>query len=152
MLYFVLLNMKKDANRAPDRFSSIIEKIKMERIRKQHISDVELDPSLNHFIWNGLHAIQYQIISGDCEDIAKLIPKRDYSLVISNIPHGFNYPNLEYDSEPYTYQVCSKVVTGFQEITTSPFWIFVTFHSNTQLELLLSSFNGKTKSRMQITW
>ena len=116
----------------------------MERMTKQCISDVELDPSLNHFIWNEIHTIQYQIISGDCEDIAKLIPKSDYSLVIAYIPHGFNIPNIKYDSDPYTYQLAfSKVVAGFLEVTKSPFWRFVTFHSHTQLGLLLSSFKEK---------
>ena len=80
---FILLNMKKDANGALDSFKSFIEKIKMERMRKQRLSDVEIYLSLNHFIWNGIHTIQYQIILGDCEDIAKIIPKRYYSLVIA---------------------------------------------------------------------
>ena len=42
--------MKKDENGAPDSFRSFMEKIKMENMRKQRLSDVELDPSLNHFI------------------------------------------------------------------------------------------------------
>ena len=49
--------MKKDENGPPDSFGSFIEKIKMERIRKKCLSDVEIDPSLNHFIWNGLLTI-----------------------------------------------------------------------------------------------
>ena len=95
---------------------------------------------------------QYQIIQGDCEDIAKLIPKREYALVIANIPHGFNFLDIEYDSEPYTYQDFSKLVTGFQEFRTSPLSRFVTFHSDTQFAMLLISFKGKEKSRMQLTW
>ena len=125
---FILLKMKKDANGAPDSFRSFIEKIKMEMMRKKRLSNVELDPSISHFIWNGFHTIQYQIIPGDCEDIAKLVPKIYYSLVIA-VPHGFNIPEVEYDSDPYSYQTFSKVVAGFLEVTTSPFWIFVTFHS-----------------------
>jgi hypothetical protein len=70
---------------------AFIEKIKLERLRKQRLRNVELDPTLTHFIWNGLDTIQYQIIQGDCEDIAKLIPKREYALVIADIPHGFNF-------------------------------------------------------------
>ncbi len=112
--------MKKDANGAPDSFRSFIEKIKMERLRKQHLSNVELHPSLTHFIWNGLDTVQYQVIQGDCENIAKLIPKRDYALVIADIPHGFNIPNIDYDSDPYTYQALSKVVARFVEVTSSP--------------------------------
>ena len=94
MLFRSLLKMKKDANGALDSFRSFIEKNKMERMKKQCLSDVEIDPNLNHFIWNGIHNIQYEIISCDCEDFEKLIPKRDYSLVIADIPHGFNIPNI----------------------------------------------------------
>ena len=121
MYLFISLKMKKDENGALDSFRSFIEKIKMENVRKQRLSDVELDPSLNHFIWNGLHTIQYQITSSDCEDTAKLIHKRDYSIVIADIPHGFNISNIEYDSDSYTYQYFSKLVAGFLEFTTSPF-------------------------------
>ena len=144
--------MKKEDNGAPDSFKTFIEKIKIERLRKQRINNVELDPTLNHFIWNGLDTIQYQVIQGDCEDIAKLVPKRDYALVIADIPHGFNIPNVCYDIDPYTYQAFNKLVAGFKEVTSSPLWRFVTFHSDTQLAMLLSSFKGKTNSRMQLTW
>ena len=144
--------MRKEDNGAPDSFKTFIEKIKIERLRKQRIKNVELDPTLNHFIWNGLDTIQYQVIQGDCEDIAKLIPKRDYALVIADIPHGFNTPIIDYDSDPYTYQALSKVVARFVEVTSSPLWRFVTFHSDTQLAMILSSFSGKTNSRIQLTW
>ena len=140
--------MRKEDNGAPDSFKTFIEKIKIERLRKQRIKNFELDPTLAHFIWNGLDTIQYQVIQGDCEDIAKLIPKRDYSLVIGDIPHGFPIPNIDYDSDPYTYQALSKVVAGFLEVTSSPLWRFVIFHSGTQLAMLLSSFRGETNSRM----
>lgn len=144
--------MKKDDNGAPTSFRTFIEKIKTERLRKQRVKNVKLDSTLIHFIWNGLDTVQYQVIQGDCEDIAKLIPKRDYALVIADIPHGFNIPNIDYDSDPYTYQALSKVVAGFVEVTSSPLWRFVTFHSDTQLAMILSSFKGKTNSRMQLTW
>ena len=74
------------------------------------------------------------------------------SIVIVDIPHGFNVPNIGYDSESFIYQAFNEVVTGFQEVTTPPLWRFVTFHSDTQLAMLLSSFKGKTNSRMQLTW
>ena len=144
--------MRKDENRAPDSFRTFIEKIKIKKLKKQCLRNVELDPTLTHFIWNGLDTIQYQVIQGDCEDIAKLIPKREYALVIPNITHGFNIPNIDYGSDPYTYQALSKVVVGFVEVTSSPLWRFLTFHLDTQLEMLLSRFNRKTYSRMHLTW
>ena len=128
--------------------SKVLLKKKMETLRKQCLRNVELDPTLTHFIWNGLDTIQYQIIQGGCEDIAKLIPKREYALFIANIPHGFKFPDIGYDSEPYTYQAFNKVVTRFQEVTTSSLWRFVTFHSDTRFSMLLTSFEGKSNSRM----
>ena len=144
--------MKKDDNGAPTSFITFIEKIKIERLRKQRVKNVELDPTLTHFIWNGLDTIQYQVIQDDCEDIAKLIPKRDYALVIAYIPHGFNIPNIDCDSDPYTYQALGEVIAGFLEVTSSLLWRFVTFHSDTQLAMLLSSFKGKKNLSMHITW
>jgi len=111
--------MRKDANGAPDSFRNIVEKIRIERLKKQCLNNIKLDPTLTHFIWNGLDTIQYQVIQCDYENIAKLIPKRDYSLVIADIPHGSNIPNIDYDSGPYTYQALSKVVVGFVEVTSS---------------------------------
>ena len=54
--------------------------------------------------------------------------KRDYALVIVDIPHGFNIPNIDYDSGPYTYHSLSKVVARFVEVTSLPLWRFLTFH------------------------
>ena len=144
--------MRKDDNGVPDSFKTFIEKIKIERLRKQRIKDIQLDPTLNHFIWNGLDIIQYQVIQGDCEDISNVIAKRYYALVIADTPHGFNIRNIDYDSDPYTYQSFRKLVAGFVEVTSLPLWRFVTFHSNTQLAMILSSFKGKTNSGMQLTW
>jgi len=89
---------KKEENGVQNTFKSFIKKIKLERLRKQCLGNPELDPTLNHFIWNGINTIQYQIIQYDCEGIAELIPKREYSLVIAYIPHGFNFLVIGYDS------------------------------------------------------
>ena len=129
-------------NGVPNTFKSFIEKIKLERLRKHRLRNVELDLTLIHFIWNGLDTIQYQLIEGDFEDIAKIVPKREYALIIVDIPHGFNFLDIGYDSEPYSYQDFNKVVTGFQEVTTSPLWRFVIFHSNTICKVI-NKFQGK---------
>jgi hypothetical protein len=69
------------------------------------------------------------VILGDCEKLVSIVPKNKYSLVIADIPHVYNIPNIEYDTKPYTCQAFSKVVMGFIEVTTSPFWRFLVFHS-----------------------
>jgi hypothetical protein len=143
---------KKNIVGVPETFKSYIQKAKFERERRRRLQNVELDDTLDHYIWNGLDTVQYKVILGDCEKIANLVPKKEYSLVIADIPHGYNIQNIEYDIEPYTYQAFSKVVMGFLEVTTSPFWRFLVFHSDTQQGLVQSSFKGKEKTRMQLYW
>jgi hypothetical protein len=50
------------------------------------------------------------VILGDYEQLANIVPKKEYSLVIVDIPHGYNTQNIGYDTEPYTYQAFNKVV------------------------------------------
>lgn len=136
---------KKDA--IPDTFKGCIQKMKFERERRKRLENVQLDDSLDHYIWNAIGIVQYQVILGDSEKIANLVPKKEYSLVIADIPHGYTI-----HGEPYTYQDFNKVVKGFLEITTSPLSIFLVFHLDTQLGLVLSSFKGKANSRRQLYW
>ena len=50
-IFFISLKMlKKDASGVPNTFKCFIEKIKLEMLRKQRLRNVELDPTLTHFI------------------------------------------------------------------------------------------------------
>ena len=48
---------KNDANGVPNTFRIFIEKFKLENMRNQCLMNVELDPTLNHYVWNGLDSI-----------------------------------------------------------------------------------------------
>ena len=89
-------------------FKGYIQKMKFERERRKCLENIQLDDSLDHYIWNGLNTIQYQVILGDCENIVNLVPKDEYSLVIANIPHSYNIQDIVYDGEPYNYQISIK--------------------------------------------
>ena len=143
---------KRGGAGVPESFKIHIQRAKIERQRRQCLANVELDDTLDHYIWNGLDTVQYRVILGDCADIANLVPKKEYALVIANIHHGYNIRNTTYDCEPYTYQSFIKVVSRFVDVTTSPLWRFVVFHSDTQLGGLLTAFRGKGKKRKQLHW
>ena len=101
-----------------ESFKIHIQRAKIERKRRQHLTNVELDDTLDNHVWNGLDTVQYEVIVGDCANIANIVPKKEYSLVIAYIPHGYNIKNITYDCEPYTYQLFNKVVLGFMDVTT----------------------------------
>jgi hypothetical protein len=68
---------KKNADGVPETFKSFIQKAKFERERRRRVQTVELDDTLDHYIWNGLDTVQYKVILGDCEQIANIVPKKN---------------------------------------------------------------------------
>ena len=99
---------KKNVDGVPETFKSFIQKAKFERERRGCVQNVQLDDTLDHYIWNGLDIVQYKVILGDCKKLASIVPKKEYSLVIADIPHGYNIPKIKYDIDPYTYQASIK--------------------------------------------
>ena len=75
--------------------------------------------------------MQSKMIFGDCANIANLVPEKEYSLVIADVPHGYNIKNITCDCDPYTYQSFNKVVLRFLDVTTSPPWRFIVVHYET---------------------
>jgi hypothetical protein len=74
---FVSLKMpKKNADGVPETFKSFNQKAKFERERRRRVQTVELNDTLDHYIWNGPDTIQYKVILGDCEQLANIVPKK----------------------------------------------------------------------------
>ena len=96
--------------------------------------------------------MQYKVIVGDWANIGNLVPKKEYSLVVADTPHGYNIKNITYDCEPYTYQFFKYVVLGFINVTTSPLWIFLVFDLDAQGGAVLTTFKDKANSRKQLYW
>ena len=72
----------------PESSKIHIQRPKIEQQRRKCLANVELDDSLYHEVWNGLDIVQNKVISGDCANIADIVTKKEYFLVIANIPHG----------------------------------------------------------------
>ena len=62
-----------------ESFKIHIQRAKIERQRRQRLANVELDDTLDHYIWNGLDIVQYKVILGDCANIEKMFLKRSTS-------------------------------------------------------------------------
>ena len=135
-----------------DSFKIHIQRAKIERQRRKRLANVELDDTLDNHVWNGMDTVQYKVIFGNCANIANLVPKKEYSLVIADIPHGYNIKIITYDCEPYTFQYFNKVVSRFMDVTTLPLWRFLVFHSDVQGGVVLTTFKDKRNSRKQLYW
>ena len=79
-----------------------IQRAKIKRQRRQLLANVELYDTLDHYIWNGIDTVQYKVSLGDYANIEKIVPKKNYTLVIVDIPCGYHIRNTTYDCETYT--------------------------------------------------
>ena len=60
------------------------------------------------------------------------MPKKEYTLLIADIPYGFRMVGSSYDDEPFRFKQIEKVVKNFAELTTASLWRIVLFHSMAQ--------------------
>ncbi len=81
---------------------------------------------------NSLHSLSYAVFSGDVADMTKLLPKKDYTLMIADIPYGFRLAGSVNDEEPYKYNQLERMIKDFANLTTAPLWRVVIFHSRDQ--------------------
>ena len=74
----------------------------------------------------------YNVFCGDVFDIIQIVPKKEYTLMIGNIPYHFRMAGSSYDDEPFRFKQLEKMVKDFAELTTAPLWRIVVFHSMDQ--------------------
>ena len=81
---------------------------------------------------NSLHSLSYGVFCGDVSDMLRLLPRKEYSLLIADIPYGFRMAGSINDEEPFKYNQLEKMVKEFAQLTTAPLWRIVIFHSRDQ--------------------
>ena len=67
-----------------------------------------------------------------CSDVAEMIemlPRKEYTLLVANIPYGFPMAGLSYDEEPFRLKQLEKMVKDFADLTTTGLWRIMVFHS-----------------------
>ena len=107
----------------PEVFNFHIELFRWEKTRllaKQMDQDTPgLLKSFSHPSDN-LHALSYRIYCGDVSEMQRLLPRKDYSLMIADIPYGFRLAGSINDEEPYKYNQLEKMIKDFASLTTMP--------------------------------
>ena len=69
---------------------------------------------------NSLHSLSYGVFCGDVVDMGTLLPKKDYSLLVADIPYGFRLAGSFNDEEPFKYIQLDKMINAFVQLTTAP--------------------------------
>eukprot|EP01018_Ginkgo_biloba_P038480 Gb_37443 [translate_table: standard] len=144
-----LLPLPDDMSPSPWR---CLQGIKDEKILISILSRVKsTDISLNEMAEEFTN-LSYAIYNGDCEKLDTLVPRKEYSLMIVDIPHGYNIKGCINDEEPFSYKQFKRVVEEFCKVTTSNMWRFIVFHSDAQQGMVLTKFRDLTNSRDHLIW
>ena len=75
------------------------------------------------------HDLYYNVYCGDVADMNLTLPRKDYTLLIAEIPYGFRMSGSSYDDKPFRFKQLERMVKHFAEMMTTSFWRTVVFHS-----------------------
>ena len=76
--------------------------------------------------------LYYNVICGDVVEMIQKVPKKESTLLIADIPYGFQMVGSSYDNEPFRFKQVEKMVMDFAELTTASLWRIVVFHTMNQ--------------------
>ena len=71
----------------------------------------------------------YNVFCGDVVEMNRILPKKEYTLMIVDIPYGFRMAGSSYDDEPFRFKQLENMVKDFVELMTACLWRIVVFHS-----------------------
>ena len=80
---------------------------------------------------DSLHSLSYSVYCGEVVYMTRLLPRKEYSLMIANIPYGRIASSIN-NKEPFKYNQLEKMIKDFARLTTTPLWRIVIFHSGDQ--------------------
>ena len=88
----------------------------------------------------------YNVYCGDVAEIIQMLSKKEYTLLIVDIPYGFRMAGSSYDEEPFRFKQLEKMVKNFAELATAGLWRIMFFHSMDKgyyvAQALRSRFHG----------
>ena len=94
----------------------------------------------------------YNVFCGDVAELSSKLPKKDYSLLIADIPYGFRMAGSSYDDEPFRFKQLEKMVKDFAELTTASLWRIVIFHSMDQGYSVAQALRSRCHGIENLAW
>ena len=69
---------------------------------------------------DSVHSLSYSVYCGDVAEMTRLLPRKEYSLMIADIPYDFRLAGSINDDEPFKYNQLEKMIKDFANLTTAP--------------------------------
>ena len=94
----------------------------------------------------------YNVFCGDVAELSSKLPKKEYSLLVADIPYGFRMAGSPYDDEPFRFKQLEKMVKDFAELTTASLWRIVIFHSMDQGYSVAQALRSRCHGIENLAW
>ena len=94
----------------------------------------------------------YNVFCGDVAELSSKLPKKEYSLLVADIPYGFRMAGSSYDDEPFRFKQLEKMVKDFAELTTASLWRIVIFHSMDQGYSVAQALRSRCHGIENLAW
>lgn len=138
----------------PPTFLSHIQQARLEFSRKNVIENLPVvDSTLQPFISRAspLQRHYWSLFNIDVKEIST-IPKRDFALAIADIPYGYKLRGSTLDDTPYKYKEIDHMIKSFKELTQSPIWRFIIFHSTSQSAAVATALKEHAHAFETMCW
>lgn len=141
----------------PDKFAAHIDQAQAWLAMVNSNQQVSQEDSVNLRCLRFEHQVYgdvlYEIHSHDARLLHDYIPKRDYTLVLADIPYGFSIPGcLHDDAVAWGQPEIAAMVRAFKVVTTAKLWRIIIVHSLDQYgpvkSVLEHECNGGTQHCM----
>ena len=96
--------------------------------------------------------LYYNVYCGDVADMIQKLPKKEYTLMVADIPYGFRMAGSIYDDEPYRFKQLEKKVKDFADLTTASLWRIVIFHSMDQGYSVAQALRSRCHGIENLSW
>jgi 23S rRNA G2445 N2-methylase RlmL len=94
----------------------------------------------------------YNVFCGDVAELSSKLPKKEYTLLVADIPYGFRMAGSSYDDEPFRFKQLEKMVKDFAELTTASLWRIVIFHSMDQGYSVAQALRSRCHGIENLAW
>ena len=96
--------------------------------------------------------LYYNVYCGDVAEMITLVPKKEYTLLVADIPYGFCMVGSSYDEEPFQFKQLEKMVKDFVDFTTAGLWRIVVFHSMDQGYFVDQALRSRCHGVENLVW
>ena len=87
----------------------------------------------------------------DVNDLGTLT-KHNFSLIIVDIPYRYKLKGSVFYEVAYKYKEIDNMVKSFKDLTLSPLWRFIIFHSTSQSVVVATALKEHTHAFETMCW